>query len=108
MPLNDNLTHYDILDIPSDASPHEVREAYIRIKATYNRDSIALYSLISQEEREETLKNIEEAFQILSNPEKRRQYDENYGLLSAVENPFAGRTEEKLPRNVVSIDRVPP
>jgi curved DNA-binding protein CbpA len=106
---NNNITFYDILDISPDASPQEVREAYIRTKSTYNRDNVALYTLISPEEREETLKQLEEAYQVLSDPQKRRDYDQNFGLLASSDNPFLGKEEQTdLPSNVISIDRVPP
>jgi hypothetical protein len=104
MTLNDGSSHYDILDIGSAASPQEVREAYIRTKATYNRDSIALYTIISNEEREEALRRIEEAYLILSNPEKRREYDHNFGIL-----PVEDEVSKPVnPDNIISIDRVPP
>jgi curved DNA-binding protein CbpA len=108
MTLKDSITFYDILDISSDASPQEVRDAYVRIKSTYNRDSVALYTLISPEEREETLKQIEEAYIVLSDPQKRRNYDQNYGILNSSDNPFNGIDQTPPPSNVVSIDRVPP
>lgn len=84
-------TLYDILDISSDASPEEIREAYLRAKSTYTKDNVALYSLISPAEREETLKRIEDSHTILSDPEQRRRYDSSHGLLSM--NEF----EEVLP-----------
>lgn len=102
MILGDNLTFYDILDITSDASPQEVRAAYVRSKATYAKDSVALYTLITPEEREDALQKIEEAYHILSDPERRRAYDENYGSAHTLENPFA---PSSLPPNVISIDR---
>ncbi len=88
--LSESLTYYDVLDILPDASPQEVREAYVRIKSTYNRDSVVLYTLISPEEREATLKKIEEAYGILSDPDRRRLYDQNHGSFSSPENPFSG------------------
>lgn len=108
MTLNETPSYYDILDISSDASPQEVRDAYIRIKATYNRDSVALYSMVDTEERESTLNTIEEAYAVLSNPEKRRVYDQNFGFLNNAENPFAREEDKAPPSNVISIDRVPP
>src|SRR4051812_24037021 len=81
MTIGDSPTYYDILDLRPDASPQEVREAYLRTKSTYNKDSVALYTLVSTEEREEMLRRIEEAYEILSNAEKRRDYDRNHGLI---------------------------
>jgi len=104
MSLGEENTHYDALDITPDASPQEVREAYVRVKATYTRDSAALYTLVSPEEREQILLKIEEAYQILSDPEKRRDYDRHHGLLGTEFMP----EHESFATKVVSIDRVPP
>lgn len=108
MTLDENSTHYDVLDLKPDASPQEVREAYLRAKATYNRDSVALYSLISAEERGEMLHRIEEAYEILSNPERRREYDLNYGMLETDGNVALPPRGPMQYKKVVSIDRVPP
>lgn len=108
MNLSDGQTYYDVLDISPDASPQDIREAYIRIKETYNRDSVALYTLVLPEEREEILRNIEDAYNVLSSPDKRRNYDQNHGFLPSHENPFARQEENLKAKEVVSIDRVPP
>src|SRR4051812_35720846 len=116
MGFQHDVSYYDLLDIASDASPQEVREAYIRSKATYARDNLALYSLVNTEEREEALKKIEEAYFILSHPEKRKQYDQRFGFIQPMENPFTTGGDsnhepidsEPFPNNVISIDRVPP
>lgn len=83
MGLNDFETHYSVLDVSSAATATEIREAYVRVKATYSRDGLALYTLISPEEREEHLKRIEDAYQVLSDHEKRRVYDQNHGFINA-------------------------
>lgn len=107
---NDNTTFYDVLDISPTASPQEVREAYVRIKSTYNRDSVALYTLITPEEREGILRQIEEAYVVLSDPQKRRDYDQNYGHITTHEEPSftSSSSIENNSAKVISIDRVPP
>ncbi|MGZ3687264.1 MAG: helix-turn-helix domain-containing protein [Bdellovibrionota bacterium] len=105
MGLEENLTHYDALDISSDASPQEIREAYFRAKTAYNKESVALYSLIGTEEREDALQRIEEAYAVLSNSERRREYDQMHGILGQAEAPTSADEDGAL---VVSIDRVPP
>jgi curved DNA-binding protein CbpA len=105
--MDENQTYYDILDLKPDASPQEVREAYLRTKSTYNKDSVALYTLVSTEEREEILAKIEQAYEILSSADKRRDYDRNHGLIAAEEPPV---TSSRPPagKKIISIDRVPP
>jgi len=72
--------YYEILEIPEDASPEEIHRGYIRAKNAYSQDSLALYSLMSPEECNQVLMLIEEAYSILSEPGKRRQYDSARGL----------------------------
>lgn len=108
MSLNDQPTHYEVLDLKPEASPQEIREAYIRIKATYNKDSVALYTLVSAEEREQTLRQIEDAYDVLSSPEKRRQYDRSHGLIDSMDPRGDERVRMPPGHKVISIDRIPP
>jgi curved DNA-binding protein CbpA len=118
--LNENLTYYDALEITPDASIEEIKEAYLRIKTTYQKEHVALYTIFSAAEREEILKKAEEAYLILSDRDKRRNYDQNHGLIVWEENPFK---RKELPPNtgeakieeapaplaeIISIDRSPP
>lgn len=98
MSLNDDSNYYEVLDARPDASPEEIRQAYLRAKATYGRDSVALYSLFDLSETQEVLRRIEEAYLILSHPEKRKAYDLHHSGF-APSTPLA---------EVFSIDRVPP
>ena len=69
------LDYYEILNLSKDASQEEIERAYHLGKTTYNRDSLAHYSLLSQKERWYMLRKIDEAYQNLNDPEKRRLYD---------------------------------
>jgi DnaJ-class molecular chaperone len=76
MQLNDEpQSYYDVLELTTDATPQEIRSAYLRLKASYSKDNIANYSIYSREETEQMLQKIEEAYLILANPERRRAYD---------------------------------
>lgn len=100
----DDLNYYDVLEIQTDATPQEVREAYLRLKSAYRQGSLAAYSLVSEDETGEILRKVEDAFQILSHSEKRKEYDKTLGYIG-----FEFPTE-KVPskEKIVSIDRVPP
>ncbi len=105
MTQNETQNFYDILELKPDASPQEIREAYLRTKSAYSRDSVALYTLVSPEERDEMLRWIEEAYSVLSNSEKRKAYDQYHGVIDPNEelpHPLSSR------QKIVSIDRVPP
>ena len=81
MHLNDDpLSLYDVLELTPDATPQEIRSAYLRLKSAYGKDNIAHYSVFSREETEQMLQSVENAYLILSNPEKRRAYDETQGF----------------------------
>ncbi|HIJ55931.1 MAG TPA: DnaJ domain-containing protein [Deltaproteobacteria bacterium] len=71
----ESQTYYEILDIPVQATPFEIRQAYKSALAIYNEDSLATYSFFSELERQEVLKRIEEAFLILTDQDKRADYD---------------------------------
>lgn len=96
MDFSDQATFYDLLDLAPDATPNEIREAYIRIKSTFQKDSPALYTLMDASEGSEMIRKIEQAYEILSNPQKRREYDRHFGRI------------EMEPSKVFSIDRRPP
>lgn len=125
--LEDTQTYYDLLDLVPDASSQEIRDAYFQAKMAYRKDSVALYSLFSEEETQDFLRKIEEAFQILSHPERRRDYDRRHGFLGSggIEDITTPRSLKSSPTlglssgppsspsassgaSVVSIDRVPP
>lgn len=67
--------YYDVLEIEINANPQTIENAYIRSRNAYSGDSIALYSLMTKEECDSILGQIEEAYSILGFPEKRREYD---------------------------------
>jgi hypothetical protein len=68
-------TFYELLEIEPSASQEEILKAYNRARATYGHNSPALYSLFNKEEAQDLLKLIDEAYNVLSNQFKRKQYD---------------------------------
>jgi curved DNA-binding protein CbpA len=65
---NDN-DHYKTLDILKNANNKEIKIAYRRLARKYHPDRNSNVS-------DEIMKNINIAFEVLSDPEKRKQYDE--------------------------------
>lgn len=76
-PLFEGKTFYDILEIPSDASPHEIKVAYEKAKNTYSPSSPALYTIFSEEETQELNRILEMAYNVLSHPGRRIEYDKS-------------------------------
>jgi DnaJ-class molecular chaperone len=64
------MCHYDTLCINRDATPDEIKKAYRRLALLHHPD---------KNNGDDTLfKKINESYQILSNPETRKQYDKQY------------------------------
>ena len=72
--------YYDVLEVAVNASPQEIEGAYVRARNAYSGDSVALYSLMTKDECNSVLDQIEEAYSVLGFPEKRREYDRLRGF----------------------------
>ena len=71
----EDWNYYELLSVERTASRDEIWEGYQAALATYRDGSMALYGLVSEAERELVLGRVQEAFQTLRDPEKRREYD---------------------------------
>jgi ankyrin repeat protein len=67
-------THYEILEIENDAVDTDIKKAYRKLILKFHPDK-ALLSGIDLKIAEETCKVVISAYETLSNPEKRHQYD---------------------------------
>ncbi|MGV8151666.1 MAG: molecular chaperone DnaJ [Candidatus Nanoarchaeia archaeon] len=65
--------YYSILGISKEATPEEIKKAFKQLARKYHPDVNP-----SNKEAEDKFKEINEAFQVLGNPEKKKQYD-SYG-----------------------------
>ncbi len=73
MPADQNL--YRALEVSPRATPHEIHQAYELAKRTYGGESLATYSLFGPDERQAVLAKVEDAYRVLSDPQRRREYD---------------------------------
>lgn len=69
-----NKNYYDILQVNLNASPEIIEKAYKTLAKKYHPD---LQEESNKKEAEEILKEINEAYEILSNPDKKALYDQN-------------------------------
>lgn len=75
--------YYDILDVPRNASQDEIKRAFRRLAMQYHPDRN------SEEGAEAKFKEINEAYEILSDPERRANYD-RFGH-AGLEGSFSSR-----------------
>jgi len=76
--------YYDILGVPKDASPEQIKKAYRNLARENHPDANP-----DDPQAEEKFKKINEAYQVLSDPEKRRAYDQ-FGHTGSAGGGFNG------------------
>jgi len=67
--------HYEVLEVPREASFEDVERAYRVAQAAYAEDSVALYSVFGGEDAQTLRDRIELAWSVLSDVERRHAYD---------------------------------
>ncbi len=71
-------TYYEILEVSPTATIKEIQLAYDHAKETFHLDSLAVYSLFSEEEIHEIQAAIEEAYRVLMDEALRKRYDQSH------------------------------
>jgi DnaJ-class molecular chaperone len=106
----EELNHYEILEIPVDASSFEIREAYRDALSIYNEDSLVTYSLFTDEERDRILKKVEKAFGTLIDEKSRVDYDRNLVKSGEADTSILNKRSQRKPiplfrtRNLIDKD----
>ncbi len=85
-------TFYEILEISPTATAKEIQRAYEHAKETFHADSLAVYSLFSEEEVNKIQEAIEEAYRVLMDEGLRKSYDQNH--FQAVGRQPSGESSE--------------
>ena len=92
------MDHYELLNVERNASLQEIERAYELCKKTYQADSIAYHSILSESDRKYVLDRIEQAFETLKNTKKRKSYDNEIfqHKKDYLEKAFFRKTTEKI------------
>ncbi len=67
--------YYKLLGVSRSATQDEIRKAFEICKHTYQEDSLATYSLFSEDENRQLFILMSEAYEILYDPTSRKEYD---------------------------------
>lgn len=70
---------YEILEIPREAGPEQIEQGYRIARSVYEDGGDALYSVFDDATAEEIRQRIETAYEVLSDPAARREYDAQLG-----------------------------
>jgi flagellar biosynthesis protein FlhG len=97
------LDHYEVLEIPRDASSEEVERAYRQAQSTFAMDSLAIYSLFEDNDAARLRERIEQAYRILAHAPSRAHYDAALG--DAPDGPTAA---DEIALDLRSESRTPP
>ena len=74
------MNYYEILEVSPNASQDIIKIAYKNLAKKYHPDTS------NQENAAETMQRINEAYEVLSDPEKRKEYNETLNINDEYEN----------------------
>lgn len=80
-------SYYELLEISPSATPEEIEKAWERARLLYGPRSLAAYSLLTPEVAAELAARIDQAYEVLLDPEARAAYDARH----PVEDPRQAR-----------------
>jgi len=83
--LNGKKDYYELLGVNRNASEEEIKKAYRKLALQYHPDRNP-----GDKPAEENFKLVSEAYQVLSDPQKRAQYDQFGHAAFGDTGPFAG------------------
>lgn len=86
-------SHHDMLEVHRLATDEDIRRAYRKSREIYSNEGYVTYGLLSEPEREAIRTRLDEAYEVLLDPERRRPYE--HSVFPGAENS-AQKTEGAL------------
>lgn len=103
-----NANHYAVLDLPRSATPEQIHTAYTQLARKFHPDrhaQLAEYNLSLRADLEKIFARVMEAYSVLSDPERRKEYDNSFktiGVAKFSQRPPVSEVHEsaavELPR----------
>lgn len=97
----EEMNYYEILNLKKDASFQEIKKAYHLGISTHGKNSMVIYGLLSEKERQLMVKKMKEAYQTLVDPKRRKAYDSK---LPNKNNPRLRASLRKTTKRIVIED----
>jgi DnaJ-class molecular chaperone len=97
---------YEILNVSPSADSNEIKRAYEEALEMYNEDALSTYALFTDEQRENLLQTIDEAFQTLADDEKRTEYNQMLISTGQVEAAIFSR-QPQIPAQEHEEEQIP-
>jgi curved DNA-binding protein CbpA len=69
--LASQLSHYALLQLPEEATPEQLRQAFRRLSKRFHPDTTSLPAV----EAEQAFQQLQQAYAVISDPQARRRYD---------------------------------
>lgn len=93
---------YELLELNPRATAEEVEARYQTARRFLSPDSVATYALFQGEELDLIRRRIEEAYRVLSQPERRQAYDQDLDRVRGVFPPLEDRRPPEVPAPPIS------
>ncbi len=95
------LSHYALLQLPEEATPEQLRQAFRRLSKRFHPDTTSLPAA----QAEQAFQRLQQAYAVLSDPEARRRYDSELRLVRLTAAAAAQAAAAPLVPSVPSVRR---